>query len=94
MRAVIFVIIIVVLAIIVALATGLLHISPHPATVPDASGNAVTGKAAHTPPFDVQTGSVQVGSRTAKIKVPDVRVTPPADAAASNQASATPGNHS
>ena len=94
MRAVIFVIIVIVLVLIAALATGLLHISPHPATTPDPSGNAVTGKAAHTPPFDVQTGSVQVGSRTAKIKVPDVRVTPPADAAASNQAAAAPGDHS
>jgi len=95
-RAVIFIIIVVVLALIAALATGWLHVSQvRQAATPKVSAthNGITAKGGQTPAFDVQTGSVQVGTRKATVKVPDIRVTPPADSP-TNQAAETEGNHS
>ena len=85
MRAVLFVIIIAVLAILVAVATGFLDINQvRGAKAPQVSAtrNGVTAKGGQAPAFEVETGSVEVGTRSATVKVPDLRVKPPADAPA------------
>jgi hypothetical protein len=96
MRAVLFVIIVAVLAVLAALATGFLDINQvRGAKAPQVSAtrNGVTAKGGQAPAFEVETGSVEVGTRKATVKVPDLRVNPPADAAA-NQTDTQPANHS
>ncbi|MBV9527095.1 hypothetical protein [Sphingomonas sp.] len=96
MRAVIFVIIIAVLVVLAALATGFLHVNQvRPAQTPQvtATRHGVTAKGGQAPAFDVETGSVQVGTRSATLKVPDIRVQP-ANGAESNEATANGVNHS
>ena len=76
MRALIFVIIVVV-RLRYAVATGLVQINQvRPARAPQVStaGKGITAKGGQAPAFDVQTGSVQVGTRTTTVKVPDVHV--------------------
>jgi hypothetical protein len=95
MRAVIFVIIIAVLVLLAAIATGFLHVNQvRPGRVPQVSTthNGVTAKGGRAPAFEVETGSVRVGTRPATVKVPDIRVQPAAGAPA-NDAAATTGNH-
>ena len=85
MRAVLLVLILAVVVIIGAVATGFLDISQvRGARAPDidASRNGVTATGGQTPSFDIETGSVGVGSRDATIKVPELRVNPPANQAA------------
>jgi hypothetical protein len=85
MRAVLLVLILVVVVIIGAIATGFLNINQvRGARAPDidASRNGVTATGGQAPSFDVQTGSVGVGTRDATIKVPEVQVNPPANQAA------------
>jgi hypothetical protein len=96
MRALILIIIIAVLALLVAIATGFLHVSQvRPAQVPQVSAthNGVTAKGGQAPAFEVETGSVQVGTRSANVKVPDIRVQPPGGAPANDTATNTT-NHS
>ena len=96
MRAVLFVIIVAVLAVLAALATGFLDINQvRGAKAPQVSAtrNGVTAKGGQAPAFEVETGSVEVGTRKATVKVPDLHVKPPAEVPA-NQAGAQPGNHS
>lgn len=80
MRAVLFVLILAVAALIVAVATGFLDISQtRGAKAPQISAN-LNGVSAHggqAPAFDVETGSVSVGTRPANVQVPTVRVNPP-----------------
>jgi len=95
MRALIFVIIVVVALALIAVATGLVQINQvRPARAPQVStaGKGITAKGGQAPAFDVQTGSVQVGTRNTTVKVPDVHVTPPADADASNGAAVEGGD--
>jgi hypothetical protein len=97
MRAVLFIVIIAVLVILAALATGFLDINQvRGAKVPavSATRNGVTAKGGQAPAFEVETGSVQVGTRDRTLKVPDVRVNPPAGNAAANQADTVPANKS
>ena len=85
MRAILLVLILAVVVIIGAIATGFLDISQvRGARAPDidASRNGVTATGGQAPSFDVQTGSVGVGTRDATIKVPEVQVNPPASQAA------------
>ena len=80
MRALIFILIIVVLAIIAALATGFLNINQiRGAQAPQLSttSNGVTAKGGQAPAFDVQTGSVRVGSKQSTVQVPTLQVQPP-----------------
>jgi hypothetical protein len=96
MRALIFIIIIAVLALLVAIATGFLHVNQvRPARVPQVSAthNGVTAKGGQAPAFEVETGSVQVGTRPANVNVPDIRVQPPSGAPANDTATNTT-NHS
>ena len=90
MRAVLLVLIIAVVAIIIAVATGFLNIDQiRSAQAPQvsATGNGVVAKGGQAPAFDVQTGSVKVGSKEATVKVPTLEVQPP-----QNQAAATTNN--
>jgi hypothetical protein len=82
MRALIFILIIVVLAIIAGLATGFLDINQiRGARAPQvsATGNGVTARGGQAPAFDVQTGSVSVGTTQTTVKVPAVTVHKPAE---------------
>ena len=82
MRPVLLILILVVIAFIVATATGFLHISqPRTAAAPDVSVNraGVSASGGRTPAFDVETGSVSIGTRQRQIKVPSVQVNPPAN---------------
>ena len=77
MRAVILVLIIAVVAIVAAIATGFLNINQiRGAKAPEvtATRNGVTAKGGQAPAFDVETGSVKVGSKDATVKVPTVEV--------------------
>jgi hypothetical protein len=79
MRAVLLLLIIIIVAAIVALATGLLDINTvRGAKAPDisTSGNGITAQGGQTPAFDVQTGSVTVGTQPATVPVPSVSVNP------------------
>jgi hypothetical protein len=73
MRAILFILILVVLALVAALATNLIDISQtRPARAPDvaASGKGISAKGGQTPAFDVETGSVSVGARQQNVVVP------------------------
>lgn len=90
MRAVILILIIAVLAVIAAVATGLVDINQiRGAQAPQVSttSNGVTAKGGQTPAFDVETGSVKVGTKEATVKVPNLQVVPPG-----NQSAATTNN--
>lgn len=76
-RAILFVVIVAILLLIAALATGLLRFHSGMGSRTNAVGNAATIAPSRT--FDVETGSVHVGSRTAPVKVPKVETRRPAD---------------
>jgi hypothetical protein len=91
MRAVLFVLIIIVLAVIVAIATGLLDINqirggkaPHVS----ATANGISAEGGHPPAFDVETGSVKLGSKQTTVKVPTLVVQKPSQ----NQSAAMANN--
>jgi len=87
MRAVLLVLIVAVVAIIIAVASGFLNISQiRGARAPEltATRNGVTAKGGQAPAFDVETGSVKVGTAKADVKVPTVVVERPVQ----NQAAA------
>ena len=82
MRAVLLVLILLVAAILIAVATGFLDIDQiRGAKAPEitATGNGLTAKGGQPPAFDIQTGSVEVGSRNATVKVPSVVVVRPSE---------------
>ena len=75
MRAVIFVLIVAVIVVIAGIATGFLNINQiRGARAPQISAtrNGVTAKGGQTPAFDVETGSVKVGTAKATVKVPSL----------------------
>src|SRR3954447_24115951 len=77
MRAVIFILIIVVILFIAGVASGLLNINQtRDAKEPQvtATRNGVTAKGGQAPAFDVETGSVKVGSKQTTVKVPEVTI--------------------
>ena len=91
MRAVIFVLILAVLVILAGVATGFLDINQiHGARTPQisATGNGLTAKGGQAPAFDVQTGSVKVGTQQKTVRVPTLEVQKPAE----NQAAGTGNN--
>ncbi len=90
MRAILFILILVVLAVLIAIGTGLVDITQtRPAQVPnvDASRGGVSASGGQTPAFDIETGSVAVGTTRANVVVPTVQVRP-ADAQANAQVNA------
>jgi len=91
MRAVIFILIVAILVIIAAVATGFLDINQiRGARAPDvsASRGGITAKGGQAPAFDVETGSVKVGTSQTTVKVPTLVVEKPAQ----NQAATTTNN--
>jgi hypothetical protein len=89
MRAVILILVLVIIAAIAAISTGFVNISQtRGAQTPELSAthNGVVAKGGQAPAFDVETGSVKVGSKDAKVKMPSLEVVPPQNqsAAATN----------
>ena len=83
MRALIFILIIIVLVIIAGLATGFLDINQiRGARAPQVSAtrNGITARGGQAPAFEVQTGSVKVGAKQTTVKVPAIEVQKPDDA--------------
>lgn len=73
MRALLLVLIVVVIALLIALKSGFLNVSQTRGAEPpqvSASRNGVTAKGGQAPAFDVQTGSVKVGTKETTVKVP------------------------
>ena len=82
MRAIILILILAVVAILAGIGTGFIDIDQiRGAKAPDvdATSNGVVARGGQTPAFEVETGSVTVGTRDATVKVPEVQVNPPAD---------------
>jgi hypothetical protein len=91
MRAIISILVIVVIAIIGAIATGFLDINQiRGAQAPQisATGNGVVAKGGQTPAFDVETGSVKVGAQNTQVKIPSLQVQPPGNPPAGQQPTA------
>ena len=79
MRAILLILILGVVALIAAFATGLVDISQtREAHVPsiEANDGAIRAEGGQPPAFEVQTGSVEVGTREANVAVPKVEVKP------------------
>lgn len=77
MRAILLILILVVVALIAAFATGLVSISQsREARAPkiEAADGAIRAQGGQSPAFEVQTGSVEVGTRQANVPVPKVEV--------------------
>jgi hypothetical protein len=80
MRAILLILILAVVAVIIALATGFMDIhQTRDAQVPQvaATEKGVSAKGGQAPAFDVDTGSVTVEARDANVKVPALKVNPP-----------------
>ena len=87
MRAVIVILAIIIVAIIAAIATGYLNINQirgGKAPQVAATGNGVTAKGGQAPAFDVETGTVKVGTKETTVKVPVLKVEPARNQAESN----------
>jgi hypothetical protein len=80
MRTIILILIVGVLIVIAAIATGFLNISQtRPAQAPEVSAthNGVVAKGGQAPAFAVETGSVKIGTQQTTVKVPGVVVEKP-----------------
>ena len=91
MRAVLLIIIVAIIVLIVAVASGYLNIKQtRGAEAPAVSttGNGVQAKGGRTPAFDVETGSVTVGSKESTVRLPQVQVQRPQE----NQAAPVTNN--
>lgn len=91
MRAVLFILIIAVLVLLAGVVTGFINIDQiRGARAPaiTATHNGVQAKGGQAPAFDVQTGSVEIGTKTANVTVPELKVVPPANQPAQNVANA------
>jgi hypothetical protein len=77
MRTILLILIVAIVALIVAIQSGFLDISQtRAARAPrvEATGGAIRAQAGQPPAFEVQTGSVGVGTRDANVAVPKVEV--------------------
>lgn len=82
MRAIIFILILGVLLVLAGIGTGFIDIDQvRGAKAPDiaTTENGVVARGGQTPAFDVETGSVTVGTKDRTVKVPEVRVGQPAE---------------
>ena len=85
MRAVLFIVIVAIVVIIGAVATGFVDVRQiHAGSVPSitASRNAITAKGGQAPAFDVQTGSVKVGTEETNVPLPTLQIQKPGQAQA------------
>ena len=90
MRTAILILVVIILAVIAAIATGYLNINQiRGAQAPQvsATSNGIVTKGGQAPAFDVQTGSVTVGAKETTVKVPALEVQKPG-----NQAEAVANN--
>jgi len=80
MRIILFILILAVAALLLAVGTGFVRIpmtrSAEPPKV-SVNGKGVSVKGGQTPTFDIETGSVAVGTKTSNVSVPMVKVVPP-----------------
>jgi hypothetical protein len=79
-RAVLLIVIVAIVAVIVAVGTGFLDINKTQAgQAPQvaATGNGVTAQGGRPPAFEVETGSIRVGSKDANVKLPTLEVARP-----------------
>ena len=93
MRAIILILILAVVSLIFAFATGLLDLSQtREAKAPQVSAttNGVTARGGQAPAFDVETGSVSLGTKSRQVPVPTVKVNRPSEA--ENQTANATGN--
>ncbi len=84
MRGVILILVVVLLALIAAIATGFVDINQiRGAQAPQVSAthNGVVAKGGQAPAFDVETGSVKLGTKDAQVKVPSLQVQRPPEPA-------------
>lgn len=82
MRTVLLIVIVAIVAIIAAVATGFVDINQiRGAKTPEvaASRNGITATGGEAPAFEVETGSVKLGSQDANVKVPRLEVERPQD---------------
>ncbi len=80
MRALLFVLIVAIIVVIAGIASGFLNINQiRGARAPDisATSNGVTAKGGQAPAFDVETGSVKVGTKQRTVNVPTLEVQKP-----------------
>lgn len=76
MRVILFILILAVAALLIALATGFLSLHlTRAAKAPDISASGAKG--GQPPTFDIETGSVAVGTKRKNIAMPVVKVVPP-----------------
>jgi hypothetical protein len=90
MRAILLLLILAVVVLIVLVATGLIDIrQTRSAKAPDlqASSEGINATGGQTPAFDVETGTVTVGTRPANVQVPvpSVEVAPASNTATNTQ---------
>ena len=88
MRAVILILILVVIALIIAVASGFLHVSQtRTAAAPNVNvnGTGLSASGGQTPAFDVETGSVSIGTKERQVRVPSLQVNSPAANAQQDQ---------
>ena len=88
MRLLLFILIIAVVAVLVAVGTGFLNINQiRGARAPEVSAtrNGVTATGGQAPAFDVETGSVKVGTKERTVKVPAVMIEKPAQRQAASK---------
>ena len=91
MRILLVLLIIAILVVIAGVATGYIDINQiRGAKAPQVSvtGNGITAKGGQAPAFDVETGSVKVGTKQTTVKVPALQVQKPGQ----NQVEANAGN--
>jgi hypothetical protein len=95
MRAVISILVIAVIVIIGAIATGFVDINQiRGARAPQISTtqNGVVAKGGQTPSFDVETGSVKVGTQDTRVKIPSLQVQRPPEPGAGQPVANQTGN--
>jgi len=81
-RTIIVILILAVLVLLAGIGTGFIDINQtRGAKAPEISAthNGVVAKGGQTPAFEVETGSVTVGTKDTQVKVPAVQVNPPAE---------------
>jgi hypothetical protein len=86
MRVFLFILILAVVAIIAGIASGFINVNQtREAQAPTvaATRNGVTAKGGQAPAFDVQTGSVKVGTAATTVRVPALTVQKPSQSAQS-----------
>ena len=85
MRAFLLILMVVVVVVIIAIGSGFVDINQirgARAPVVSATQNGITAKGGQAPAFDVETGSVKVGSKETTVRVPQVQIQPPQNQAA------------